>query len=198
MRFQTIFDFSLTEVSSDTNQLQYLPITVVNVSSVWSPVSIKALWYQLPYHTHTHLFLFFFLPRVPRGVSMETRKRQRSVSQQKVCPVREGGSAEILQQAGCKKHDIANSRISLWCTAAILRNVRLLQFIVYPRSCQGQRSQGNNENRNPQCHLPACQDWQPLRTADHLPERQQHKEHLCLPQRRQGTHVHVLHTFLHK
>lgn len=36
---------------------------------------------------------------------METRTRQWSVSQPKVHPVREGGSAKILQQAGCKKDD---------------------------------------------------------------------------------------------
>lgn len=43
------------------------------------------------------------LPRVQRGVSMETRKRQRSVPEPKVHPVGEGGSAKILQQAGCKQ-----------------------------------------------------------------------------------------------
>lgn len=39
---------------------------------------------------------------------METRKRQRSVSQPKVHPVGEGGSAKILQQAGCKQDDTAD------------------------------------------------------------------------------------------
>ena len=39
---------------------------------------------------------------------METRKRQRSVSQPKVHPVGEGGSAKILQQAGCKRDDTAD------------------------------------------------------------------------------------------
>ncbi len=54
-----------------------------------------------------HTFFIFPL-RVQRGVSMETRKRQRSVSQPKVHPVREGGSAKILQQAGCEWDDAAN------------------------------------------------------------------------------------------
>lgn len=67
MRFQTIFDFSLTEVSSDTNQLQYLPITVVNVSSVWSPVSYKGFMVPAPL-PHTHIYFFFsFYPGYREG-----------------------------------------------------------------------------------------------------------------------------------
>lgn len=46
--------------------------------------------------------LALFLPRLQRGVSMETRQRQRSVSEQKVHPGGEGGSAQILQQTGCE------------------------------------------------------------------------------------------------
>lgn len=64
--------------------------------------SLKGVWYHPPHHTHT-LSLFFSPPRVPWGVSMETRKRQRSVPQSKVRLVGERGSAEIFQQAG-RKH----------------------------------------------------------------------------------------------
>lgn len=54
--------------------------------------------------------LALFLPRLQRGVSMETRQRQRSVSEQKVHPGGEGGSAQILQQTGCEW----NKNGSIW------------------------------------------------------------------------------------
>lgn len=59
-----------------------------------------------------------------------------------------------------------------------------LIFSVLPH--KGEGPEGRDENRDPQCHLPAGQNRQPVRPADHLPERQQHKEHLCLPRRRKG------------
>lgn len=55
-----------------------------------------------------------------------------------------------------------------------------------PLFCEGPRPQSGDENWDPQCHLPAGENRQPLRPADHLPERQQHKKHLCLPQRCEG------------
>lgn len=87
---------------------QHLVVTIIHFSSVLSPVSSEMDFrYEPPNHTHT-LFFFFFLPlpRIPRGVSMETRKRQWSVSQPKVHPVGEGGSPQVLQQAGCKQDHI--------------------------------------------------------------------------------------------
>jgi len=61
---------------------------------------------------------------------METRKRQRSVSQPKVHPVGEGGGAEILQQAGCKQDDAADFKqclqlIHFGKSTAILRSTTL-------------------------------------------------------------------------
>ena len=114
---------------------------------------------------------------------METRKRQRSVSQPKVHPVREGGSAEVLQQAGCESNDTADLMFGVFTVAGFhfgTLEMNCLSFTV--RLCPGQGSQGGDENRDAQRHLSAGQDRQPLRPADHLPERQQHKEHLCLPQ----------------
>lgn len=67
-----------------------------------------------------------FSPRIQRRVSMETGTRQRSVSQPKVHPVREGRGTEIFQQAGRKLgfHCVFTDQLSLcedactvcWCT----------------------------------------------------------------------------------
>lgn len=82
---------------------------------------------HLTTHTHKHASIFhcpllslsLFLPRVQRGVSMETRTRQWSVFKPKVHSVREGGSTEILQQAGCKWDKCSWAS---WCSKAILEN----------------------------------------------------------------------------
>lgn len=59
---------------------------------------------------------------------------------------------------------------------------------------QGEGPKSRDENRDPQCHLPAGKDRQPVWPADHLPERQQHKEHLRLPRRRKGRFSWLLHS----
>lgn len=85
------------------------------------------VWYQPPNQT----FIFFpSLPRVPRGVSMETRTRQRSVSQPKVHPVWEGGSSEILQQAGCKRDDAVGFSKRYTAITQKLAAPRMLQHTV--------------------------------------------------------------------
>lgn len=50
----------------------------------------------------------------------------------------------------------------------------------------GQGAQGRHEDRAPERHLSAGQDRSPSRPAGHLPEGQQHPEHLHLPRGREG------------
>lgn len=90
---------------------------------------------------------------------METRKRQRSVSQPKVHPVGEGGSTQILQQAGCKQDDTVDVEGCLHEQNFTIVKVNIcdfdnILFVVHACLHQGQGSQGSDENRNPQCHLP--------------------------------------------
>lgn len=86
---------------------------------------------------------------------METGKRQRSVSQPKVHPVGEGGSAEVLQQAGCKQDDAADSEGCLQEQHSSVVNASNTQeyqafsnvlFVVRLFLHQGQRSQSGDEN----------------------------------------------------
>lgn len=50
----------------------------------------------------------------------------------------------------------------------------------------GQGAQGRHEDRAPERHLSAGQDRPPSRPAGHLPEGQQHPQHLHLPRGREG------------
>lgn len=105
--------FFLPAFCSMTSSLMYslspkAPLSVSSSLSFCLPFSLPS--YALVFLDYTReLFQFvwvclvgFYLPRLQRGVSMETRARQRPVPQPEIHPVRTRGGAQVFQQAGRK------------------------------------------------------------------------------------------------